>query len=73
MNTTAPFLPSTGRAFLTIPEAAEIVRESQKTIRKRIKGNEIAYSRRGGKAGKVLIRPVDLETYARRWHHPARR
>lgn len=55
-----------GKAFLTIPEAADIARCHPATIRRAITARRLAVCKPNGKHGKSLIRTVDLEAWLER-------
>lgn len=52
--------------LLTMPEAAEKLRVSVKTLRRRVHAGEIGYVRQ---PGQICFRPEHLEDYIRRHEH----
>jgi excisionase family DNA binding protein len=56
-------IESTGKAYLSIYEAAAIARLSAVTLRRAIKSKRLAVCKPNGKFGKILIRPADLVQY----------
>lgn len=69
MSTTTLF--TTGKALLTIEEAAELLHTSISTLRRYIDQKRIAICKPGGKRGKVFIRPLDLEAFISRTRRAA--
>ena len=56
----------TGKAALTVKEAATLCRYSVATIRRAIAARRLAASKPNGRMGRTLIRPADLDAYIRR-------
>lgn len=54
---------STGKAYLSLNEAAAIVQLSTVTLRRAIKAKRLAVCKPNGKFGKSLIRRLDLIQY----------
>ena len=53
----------TGKVYLTLEEAADIVRCHPVTIRRAVTRRALAVCKPNGKKGRSLIRTVDLETW----------
>lgn len=56
-------LETTGKAYLTLNEAAEIARSSKPTLRRAIAAKRLSVIKPNGRFGKTLIRPSDLSRY----------
>jgi excisionase family DNA binding protein len=64
-------LTTTGKALLTVHEAAELLHTSPTTLRRYIKRKLIAICKPGGRMGKVFIRPADLDAFLLRTRRSA--
>jgi excisionase family DNA binding protein len=62
---------TSGKAYLSIYEAATIVQLSVVTLRRAIKARRLAVCKPNGKFGKILIRPQDLTQYVEGNRHMA--
>ncbi|MBK1855751.1 helix-turn-helix domain-containing protein [Verrucomicrobiaceae bacterium 5K15] len=51
---------SKSRQYLTIPEVAEIMRSSDKTVRRRIAARKLTHYKEGGR---ILVSAADVERY----------
>ena len=57
-------IESTGKAYLTLEEAAQIARSSIGTLRRAIASKRLAACKPNGKYGRTLVRRQDLTRYA---------
>jgi excisionase family DNA binding protein len=62
---------TTGKALLTVQEAAELLHTSTSSLRRYIGKKLIAVCKPGGKMGKVFIRPADLDAFVLRTRRSA--
>jgi len=68
---TAPAFSTTGKALLTIHEAAELLSTSPSSLRRYIDRKLIAICKPGGRRGKIFIRPSDLDAFLDRTRRAA--
>lgn len=70
MSATTTF-DTTGKALLTISEAAKLLHTSPSSLRRYIGKKLVAVCKPGGKRGKVFIRPADLDAFLQRTRRAA--
>jgi excisionase family DNA binding protein len=68
---TTQTLNATGKALLTVQEAADMIHLSVSTLRRYIDRKMVATCKPGGKMGKVFIRPADLDAFLNRTRRAA--